>query len=227
MARTGDGSADYFLDSSISTFSVAPCSMFCWFRMDVTGTTMTPMHCVDAGTGAWSGLWFQKDSSENLFARARANSSSVTVSATIGTSLSANTWYALGMTKVNTTSLDYRVNGWLDGSKATDTQTLLAHPLAREELAILSLYNNAASNYVDGAMAHCAGWNVELSDGEMEALAKGYSPKRIRPQSLAFYCPMLETANTANALDMKGNMALTATSNPGLAADHPPVIHTL
>lgn len=69
----------------------------------------------------------------------------------------------------------------------------------------------------NGYVAECALWNTALTDAEIESLAKGFSPRRIRPQSLVFYAPLLR-----NLQDLRQGLALTAVNSPTVAS-HPRV----
>jgi len=53
-----------------------------------------------------------------------------------------------------------------------------------------------------------------LTGSEIASLAKGISPRRIRPGSLRFYAPLVR-----EAIDIVGGVALTV--NGAVAADHP------
>jgi hypothetical protein len=43
----------------------------------------------------------------------------------------------------------------------------------------------------NGRLAAMAAWTAALNTSELASLAKGFSPRRIRPQSLIMYCPMI------------------------------------
>ena len=60
-------------------------------------------------------------------------------------------------------------------------------------------------------------WNVALTAAEIASLAKGFSPRLIRPQSLAFYAPLIR-----ETLDIRGG--LTLTDSGSTVADHPRII---
>ena len=47
------------------------------------------------------------------------------------------------------------------------------------------------TNPLTGDAACIAIWNVYLDDDECTSLAKGFSPRRIRPQSLKFYAALV------------------------------------
>lgn len=71
--------------------------------------------------------------------------------------------------------------------------------------------------YMDGNIAEVAIWSAALNNDEIAALAKGFKPTRIRPQSLVFYAPLLR-----NLQDIKGGRSLT-NSNTCTVANHPRV----
>jgi hypothetical protein len=76
----------------------------------------------------------------------------------------------------------------------------------------------AGANF-DGKVAEVAAWSAYLTDDEMTALAKGFSPALIRPQSLAGYWPLF----TATPQDLKnGN---NGTPSGVTDFDHPRIIH--
>lgn len=56
-------------------------------------------------------------------------------------------------------------------------------------------------------------WSVALTAAEVASLNKGFSPRRIRPQSLVFYAPFVR-----DLIDMRGALAIT--DNSTAVADH-------
>lgn len=70
---------------------------------------------------------------------------------------------------------------------------------------------------MNGLLAECAIWSVALTDDEINSLAKGFKPSRIRPQSLVFYAPLVRAA-----IDVRQGLALTPVNSPTVA-DHPRV----
>jgi hypothetical protein len=69
--------------------------------------------------------------------------------------------------------------------------------------------------YADGKIADAAIWNVALTAAEIASLAKGISPRLIRPQSLVFYAPLIR-----DLIDVKGGLALTNV-NTATVSPHP------
>lgn len=76
----------------------------------------------------------------------------------------------------------------------------------------------STARQVDGDMADAALWSVELSANEIGSLAKGFTPRQVRPQSLRAYWPMI--GRTTNEPDFVGGRNGTITGSLS-AADHP------
>ena len=128
---------------------------------------------------------------------------------------SANTWYAVTGVGSGTTSHD----GWGDQTKASSATSLawLAHPPDSMSIGCFSVASGGAlsfSAYLEGMACSAAIWATALTDDEIKCLAKGFSPRRVRPQSLRFYAPLVR-----NVQDVIGAIALT--DNGSVAYDHP------
>lgn len=76
-------------------------------------------------------------------------------------------------------------------------------------------FEGAEGLFFDGAGAEAAIWSVALTAAEIASLAKGFSPRRIRPQSLVFYAPLIR-----NLQDVRRGLALTPVNGPTVVA-HP------
>jgi hypothetical protein len=100
---------------------------------------------------------------------------------------------------------------WLNGTKATSSATAVALGATLTSQAIGSI---GGSGYFPGRIAEVAAWNADLTDDEIASLAKGFSPDRIRPQSLVIYAPL-----NREVIEIKGGV--TITNSAGAAADHP------
>lgn len=130
--------------------------------------------------------------------------------------LTAGTWYHIA--GVFAADNDRKI--YVDGDeKASDNGVSV--PAGLDTTAIADLYHNLPNNYeFDGRIAEAAIWNAALSDDELVALAKGYSPLFIRPQNLVFYVPLIRN----NDEDIIGGLSLTAEGAPGIAT-HSRVIY--
>lgn len=72
----------------------------------------------------------------------------------------------------------------------------------------------------DGKIGEVAIWSVALSDAELAALAKGVSPRLIRPGSLNGYWPLWGVAYPEP--DLSGNVNNASQTGTVGAANHPP-----
>lgn len=85
-------------------------------------------------------------------------------------------------------------------------------------LHIGNLRSDVLSVDARGRLAEFAVWDVVLSAGEINALAKGFCPKLIRPASLKRYIPLIREIP-----DYK--LGETGTNSGVTVADHPPIIY--
>ena len=73
-------------------------------------------------------------------------------------------------------------------------------------------------NAFTGKLAEFAIWNAALTDAEINSLAKGFKPPRIRPQSLLYYVPLVR-----NVQEVRSGITFTASANAPVVFAHPRV----
>lgn len=151
------------------------------------------------------------DAQPNICAIQADNSNSSVVRSYGG---SAGQWGACAGIFASNTSRSVFLDG---GGKATDTSSRSTNNSLLKELNIGALRRSSLINIYTGLLAECAVWSVALTDGEIASLAKGFSPRRIRPKSLVFYAPLIRDLQ-----DTKGGLALT-NNNSATVANHPRV----
>jgi hypothetical protein len=127
----------------------------------------------------------------------------------------ANSWQHGAGVFVSATSRTVYLNGTAGATDTTDTTTTSTGRLevgrARSGAGTLSPFN--------GSLAEFAIYNAALDADEVAALAKGYSPRMIRPSALMAYVPL-----TASVLvDLRG-APLTSSGSPAVS-DHPRIIY--
>lgn len=128
---------------------------------------------------------------------------------------SAGDWMHLGMGF--TSSGDMK--GFLDGVK--DSGGTARTPNLLDTMCIGWLLDSSPpTNSADGDIAWVALWDVELTDAEFLALARGANPMRIRPSELLCVWPLWENVGTDDVRDIWGGFDLetyetAALSNPG------------
>lgn len=69
--------------------------------------------------------------------------------------------------------------------------------------------------WVNGRLAEAAIWSVALTQDERRSLAAGFPPRRVRPQSLVFYAPLLRDVH-----DLRDARAYLTRGTPSVFA-HP------
>lgn len=99
---------------------------------------------------------------------------------------SINTWHAIAGRANSATALDVS----LDGTQTAGAATSVSFK-SIIELQIGARATPSITLPMAGACACAAVWDALLDDAELVSLAKGFSPRRIRPQSLKLYVPMV------------------------------------
>lgn len=129
--------------------------------------------------------------------------------------LTDNTWlHAAARFESNTLSSVVA----LGSVEVTNTNGRITPPLTGlNNTTIGALVRVSTIAYLKGMVADAAAWSAALTTAEIASLAKGFSPRRIRPQSLVFYAPLLR-----NLQDLRSGVALTAVNAPTVA-NHPRV----
>ena len=123
-------------------------------------------------------------------------------------------WYHACGVEISTSSRIVYFNG---GNTGTESTSNTPTGLNDTEIGAYRFGASAPTTFFDGYMAEVAMWNAALDAGEVAALAKGFSPALIRPQSLVYYIP-----GVSDILDRKGT---TWTNNNSVGfTTHPRVI---
>lgn len=76
---------------------------------------------------------------------------------------------------------------------------------------------SSTARQLDGRLAECAIWNVELTAADFASLAKGFTPDQVKPQSLVAYWPM--SGSGSNIPDLRNAKNGTITGSIP-TADH-------
>lgn len=131
--------------------------------------------------------------------------------ATVGHTI--DTWQHQCTRQSGLSSRDVYLNG---GSKGSNITTLPA-AIAVERIAMAANWNssNVLTGFLGGRLAEAAIWNAALDEAEIRSLAAGFTPTRVRPQSLVFYAPLVR-----NISDVRSATALT-NNNAATVYEHP------
>lgn len=82
-------------------------------------------------------------------------------------------------------------------------------------IAARTLGSTSPTVLLTGDEAEVAYWDTNLTAAEMLSLARGFSPRKVRPGNLVFHAPLIRSS-----LDFVGALSLTDIATPGVAA-HP------
>lgn len=107
---------------------------------------------------------------------------------------------------------------YLDGGFANPGLLAIGDPSGIASCAVGCMYNSAIEHYMSGCIAHAAVWDTALSAKEIQKLAQGQTPSRIRKQNLQAYWPLQGDDD-----DYAGSYDLTAVNGPGWCGDDPDV----
>lgn len=216
MARSfASGSSEYLQVVGVA-ISGLPCTMACW--VSKTGTDWsgyTAMWHGEVGeTNEYYGVEITHTSG---VAQARLVARSGGVEWVDGSTFASSEWHHLGAVFLSTTDRDLYLDGSYD---AGGTNNIGDGFGSHDQIAIGRAADSSPGGYMNGGISECAMWSVALSAAEMAILGAGYSPLLVRPQSLVFYAPLIESEDR----DMVGGLLLTAYNTPTIAP-HPPITY--
>lgn len=213
MAYNFTATSSQRLTSDSSPVTGAPLTMACWFNAkDTTGNYA--LLSLNRRTGSSDNRW-------NLIASGGMTGDPLRyfVNSTVAfpgnganttSGYSANTWTHACAVSASSSSHTAYLNG---GSSATITTDV--SPTLVDTLAIGARYSSSWGAYASALIAEVGIWSVALTADEIRSLAAGVSPSLVRPQSLAFYAPLVR-----DLVDARGGLALTNTSATPVAV-HP------
>ncbi len=174
----------------VAPVTTLPLTMACWFRPDAINSRYTLMSLGDLDTA--SNVWILRadgTGGNKEVGVAIINSDPAGEQTLHGTSYVGNVWsHACGLF-ISDSSRTIYFNG-IDPVSTTNTFALNATP---DRIAIGVIASSSPTNFMDGVIAECGLWDVELDPQEILALANGINPSRIRPLSLKGYWPLWDT----------------------------------
>lgn len=222
MARDFSGSSQYLRrDAEIvqwnTPHSYLPHTLVGWFRSD-SATARQVLVSVGHNTNGYSSIQIRGDVSGDPIEAGRASSTGAYNSAQSTSGYSTGTWHHAAAVFAADNDRTIYLDG---GSSANSTSTTGTIPPANEHILIgARIFNSDAGLYLDGRAAEVAVYNVTLTAEEINALAKGVSPLRIRPQNIIFYVPIYGVGSPEPSV--VGDHPFTLNGTP-TQADHAPV----
>jgi hypothetical protein len=228
MAFTFNGTNNYL--SSSPPVVAMPLTMVCWFKLAQVTLGKAIMSISTAGG---SGR-FQMSHTSGTFSAFISDGLSSVGAANVCLGLSCGfskpavgTWHHGACVFASTTSrtaylnaADYFATVAEGGSEVSGTSTVFnSGPSAPDRLLIGARIDAGAIGAIcNGDIAEVAIYNVALTRAEIVALAKGFTPDQVRPQSLVFYAPLVR-----NLIDTKGGLPIT-NNNSATVVEHPRII---
>lgn len=116
-----------------------------------------------------------------------------------------NTWHHVCFVCSSSTSRTIYRDGTAGATSAANSTPT--------NLTRLAIGGNFTEQF-DGNVSDVAVWSAALDTDEINSLAKGFSAKKIRPQSLAYYAPLVR-----NIYEYKNKLTLT-NNNSATVANH-------
>ena len=202
MARNFNGtSARIHISSAV--VSATPYTMGCWFRT-TNMTQVSALISLTSSTTQYSTLFFRGDQSgdpvdfliEAGWAQFTARSS---------TGCTSGQWHhACGVASSATLQTMY-----LDGGSSGTNTSSVSPSLNQTEIGAWR-----SGSWFSGDIAEVGVWNVALTADEVASLAKGVSPRLVRPQSLVSYLPLIREVIDVRAATAYTDVNTTVANHP-------------
>jgi hypothetical protein len=206
MAYDFNGTNQYLTVGSCPVSDV-PITIATWYNGDTTPSTAMPFIVVSSSASNDRINLVRGAGANDVVATYIDEGVAVATSTAIG-GYSTGSWkHVCGVFSSNSSRTVYS-----DGVAASENITSLAALSSFDRIAIGS--NHVASLFHDGKLAEVGIWNVALTAAEIASLAKGMTCDKVRPQSLAFYAPLVR-----NLQDVRGGLTIT-NNNTATVANH-------
>lgn len=216
MSRNFEYSSAQYLNSTNYPVYQFPLSISAWFKAEAPGL-WTNLHITGMRnvTNEWVALFVREETS-NRYAAFSWNVSGGSGSCQTSEFWTPGQWHHLcGVCRA---SADRSV--WLDFQTEATNTTAVGDMTSPPTNHSIGSQSPGSSEKFDGSIAELAFWDTDLSDEEVEALSKGFSPLLVRPQNLDFYMPLVRD----NDQDIIRGVSYTPVSSPTID-DHPRIIY--
>lgn len=202
-------SSQYFIGNQ-SIITDEPITMACWFFPLATPSGV-PFSCGTSGTD--NRLQIQVTSTNITVLRTRAGVSNA--SAIFTGTFTFNIWYHVVAT-ISPSGGEIAI--WSNGVKGGTTGVNPGLSMPISEILIGARRVSTPGNFFTGSVAELSLWNTVLTSSEIESLAKGFRPSRIRPSGLSFYTPFIRETH-----ELRNGVSIT-NANGSFVRTHPRII---
>lgn len=208
MAAVFNGSSSY-LEEAAAGVTAAQLTLAGWFNF----SNITADHCIvsvcDSGsaTNYFHVVAAGSVAGDPIQAAARSNSANGFTATSTG--YSANTWqHAAGVFSSTTGRASY-LNAGSSGSNSTSVT-----PANLNRTGIGVRNGSSRTAFAAGMIAEVAIWNVALTTAELEALAAGHPPHKVRLAGLVRYWPLVNNTICMISGTSLTNTGVTFTTHP-------------
>ena len=201
MAYDFTAEASQSLTTATSPISAVPVTLAYWIYIPINGFLRSP---VSIGAIGGNRCGFNV-STIGRISLAHIGSSTVSINQTASSS-PTDTWiHVCGVFS----SLSNR-ELFIDGVSQGTSQLAIASQGTFTSIAIGARYATTLGNFFTGRIADAGVWGVALTAAEVASLAKGFACSRVRPQSLAFYAPLVrDLVDASRGLAITNNNSAT------------------
>lgn len=188
MSRDFDGTNDKLEGTANATLRPAlPVTVAAWIYADTIAAKgiFTNNKASTQHKGIWFGIADVSGHLESAFGDNTGTASTDRRSKNSTSTVSSGSWHHVACRIRGATDMDILINAVDAGGSYSGTGGALAYATTQgPQIGTLG-----GTNFFDGRIAEVGFWTVSLSDAEITALAKGVSPRMIRPDKLIWYVP--------------------------------------
>lgn len=195
-----------YISSSFSGIPIYPVTFSAWTHAtnDAAPSAMNVVRWMQAATTQGFSIVFAGQAAGDPI-RGNLNTAAIASISQFSPGFVINTWHHVCFVCNSSTSRTIYKDGVAGNAAIVDgTPT---------DLTRLWIGSDGSNNF-DGYISDIAVWSVALDTSEINSLAKGFSAKRIRPQSLEYHAPLVR-----NLYEYSTNTALT-NNNSATVATH-------
>ena len=197
-----------------------PFSISCWVNSDSATAAQNAAYVGNGAGTARAQLSLDGNVAGDKFGAYSVSSGGASAGAVTSTGYTAGTWHHFTAVYASATSRAAYIDGGSKGTNATSVAT------SSYDTTILGVRRASGTDagYLDGRLAECGMWSVELTDDEATVLSKGFAPPCVRRASLLAYYPMVRDSTSLKDLfsATANNLTLAGTTAP---SDHPRIIN--
>jgi len=215
MSRNFVAASDQGLRGVSGVITAAPFTISAWARKDLATGRGIVVFIGDAST-ADDRIHLQMEPDNGAVRFLIRNTANI--SANSSSNWVTGQWHHLCAVERAVDDHSVFIDGGSEGNNAV-SQTPVAGNIDRTTIGRRD--NIESSNAFDGDIAHVAIWDVDLTDAEIQSLAEGVSPLKIRRDNLIAYWPLNGQTPEISIID--AGLDLSEVNGPIALNEEPPI----